>query len=194
MISVNDIDVFITAGGKSSRMGQDKGLMKIAGKPMILHLAEMLERNHYPFTVIANDQAYHKTGFKVTGDLIPGKGPMGALFTAIHYAERSFILLLGCDHPFLPETVITRLLASAEENIITVTHFGNSIHPLQTIYPVSLKNKVDECIRNDRLKMKSLILESPHRKVETDDLALTFPEGFINFNEPKDLLRWQTIR
>lgn len=172
-------------------MGRDKGLIEISGKPMILHIIEMLKYNDYAFSVIANTDGYDKWGVPIIQDIIPEKGPMGALHTAFHYTNKKYILLLGCDSPFLPFAVVSRLIANTENNCIIVTKSRNSIHPLPAVYPVSLKNKVQGCIASHHLKMQKLIQESSHKEIEMDDLEEEFPNGFINFNEPKDILKWQ---
>lgn len=192
MTAIDDIDIFITAGGKSSRMGRDKGLIEISGKPMILHIMEMLKKNNFFFSIIANSDAYDKWSAPMVRDIIPGKGPMGALHTAFHYSDKKYILLLGCDSPFLPPAAIHRLIANTEVNFITVAKTRDTIHPLQAIYPASLKNKVQSDITRHHLKMQEFIFGSSYTEIEMDDLEEEFPNGFINFNEPKDILKWQT--
>lgn len=191
MIPHSDIEIFITAGGRSSRMGQDKGLMMIAEKPMLVHLTDMLLINNLSFTVIANSQAYQQFGFKVVSDVIPDKGPIGALHTSFHYAQKDFVLLLGCDTPFFSIEAITRLMNEAKCGSVSVAKIMTKIDPLHAVYPVSLKRKVETCIENNQLKMQELILQFEYQVVEMNDLRVKCPEGFINMNEPNDVMKWE---
>ncbi|MFN8237282.1 MAG: molybdenum cofactor guanylyltransferase [Chitinophagales bacterium] len=187
MITRNDIEIFVTAGGKSTRMGQDKGLMIIDGKPMLLHLTDMLLQNHLTFTLIANFHAYQKFGFRMVNDLIPEKGPMGALHTAFHYANKEYVLLLGCDTPFFSAEALFRLVDRVMPNGVTVASVMTKINPLHAIYHQALQPQVSTCIAKEKLKMQEFILQSPHSIVVMDDLAEKHPEGFINMNEPNDV-------
>lgn len=192
MTNIHKLEIFITAGGKSSRMGQDKGLVMLAEKPMLIHLTDKLRANNFPFTLIANSSEYGRFGFKTYKDLIPEKGPMGALLTAMHCSEKEYILLLGCDTPFLPIEAIKSLIRNKEKSLITISSLHQKLNPLQAIYHCSLKSKVIDCIAKNQLKMQSFILQSAHCSVGMDTLATQYPQGFINFNEPKDIIAWKT--
>ncbi|MBM3412261.1 MAG: molybdenum cofactor guanylyltransferase [Bacteroidetes bacterium] len=191
MIALHDIEIVVTAGGKSTRMEQDKGLMLMNGKPMLLHLTDRLQQHQFPFRIIANSPAYDQLGFNSVKDVIAHKGPMGALHTGFHYTQKQFVLLLACDSPFFPIEAIHRLINNIASNTIIVTETNSSIHPLQAIYPVTLKNKVAACISENKLKLQDLILESTHRLVAMDDLTEKYPTGFMNMNTPNDIAIWK---
>ncbi|MCC7050669.1 MAG: molybdenum cofactor guanylyltransferase [Bacteroidia bacterium] len=193
-MDLNAIDIFITAGGKSTRMGQDKGLLSIEGKPMITHLTDRLTKHNYSFTIIANKEEYKKLGYPVINDIVVEKGPMGALHTAFNYTVKDFVLLLGCDTPFLPIEVIERLIKNVKNKSVTVAEFNSSIHPLHAIYHVSLKNKILSCTIENKLKMQDLIFQSEHCLINMDDLVQKQAANFFNLNEPKDLLKWKIIQ
>lgn len=188
----NDIATFITAGGESTRMGTNKGLMEIAGKPMVIHLADMLSENGISFKIIANRQEYGILKSDVVKDVVPEKGPMGALLTAFHYAGRKDVLLLGCDTPFFPFLAFNRLIKNARQKAITAAFFSGRINPLQAIYSYGFKDIVEQRIENNQLRMLDLIRICDHRIVDMTDIERQFPEYFINFNEPKDILKWKT--
>lgn len=192
MIPFSEIEIFVTAGGKSSRMGQDKGLIEIAGKPMIKHVLDMLKANNLTHTIIANNVAYLKLNTKCIADIIHDKGPMGALYTALATCNKSMILLIGCDSPFIPFEAINRLIQNAHFNQITVAKLADKLNPLLAIYPKNIIQNVLNCIENNKLKMQDIIFGSLHQIIEMDDLLVKYPNGFVNLNEPNDLIRWRT--
>ncbi len=194
MITRRDIKIFVTAGGKSTRMGQDKELMLIDGKPMLLHLTDMLQQYHLSFTLIANSPAYQQFGFGMINDLIPDKGPIGALHTAFHYSTKKHVLLLGCDTPFFPADALFRLMDRAMPNGVKVASIMNKINPLHAVYHQVLKPQVSTFIANEKLKMWEFVLQSSHWFVVMDDLAEKQPEAFINMNEPNDVAIWKAHR
>lgn len=194
MNSARNIDIFITAGGKSARMGQDKGMMLLEGKPMLLYLTDMLQEDGYSFTLIANREEYKKLGFQAVRDIVPDKGPMGALHTAFHYTSKQYVLLLGCDMPFLPAAAVSRMIQAIGNEQVIVAEIMTKINPLCAVYHRALKDKTASCIAENKLKMQDLVLQSNHRIVAMDDLINQYPAAFFNFNEPKDVALWKLLR
>jgi molybdopterin-guanine dinucleotide biosynthesis protein A len=76
---------YILAGGKSSRMGSDKGLLLIQSKPFVSYIFEALSNVCDSITVVTSNKEYNKLGFKTIQDSIPNKGPVGGLFTVLNY-------------------------------------------------------------------------------------------------------------
>lgn len=191
MIEIEVIHAFVTAGGKSLRMGTDKGLMLLMHQPMIEYLISMLEEQNFITTIIANNDSYKKKYKNVISDSIADKGPMGALYTAMQHSTKPYILLLGCDTPFIPPKAIERLLANANEDMICVASIAEKMNPLIAIYPFSIYHKVVSCIENDQLKMQDFIRQLPHHIISMDDIAAQNSDAFINFNEPNDVETWK---
>lgn len=94
----------ILAGGKSSRMGQDKALLRLdSDEPCLLELtiARALRTAGGVFIVSSRGQAYEQFGVKIVPDAFPGGGVLGGIATALLNANGNDVLVLACDHPFL---------------------------------------------------------------------------------------------
>ena len=179
------IEAFVLAGGKSSRMGQDKGLSMVQGKPMISYVLKILEDMALPSTIIAGDERYHRFGLPVVADVIDGKGPMGGLHTALHYAKKDIILLLSCDMPLISRKALEMLLPKANKVSIVAASAEHRINPLFALYPVKLKEKVEEAIWKDHLKMTDFILENKYILVPS--IGVKMPWCFNNINTNVEL-------
>ena len=83
----NNISGYILAGGKSSRMGSDKGLMLLNKKAVIQHAIEQLEKSVKNIFIISNNIEYEKFGFKLIPDLIKDIGPAGGIYTALKHTH-----------------------------------------------------------------------------------------------------------
>ncbi|MCO6495761.1 MAG: molybdenum cofactor guanylyltransferase [Bacteroidetes bacterium] len=188
---LSSFDIFIAAGGKSSRMGQDKGLIDIGGKKMVTHLTDRLNKNGFDFTVIANSDGYLQLGFRVIKDVLSDKGPMGALYTAFCNTDKDYVLLLGCDTPFFPMESLYRLIEKIDFNETIVSQTKHGIDPLHGFYSIKLKNKVLYLIQNNELKMQNLVLQSKFTLVNMGDIESQYPDGFLNMNNPKDIDKWK---
>jgi molybdenum cofactor guanylyltransferase len=95
------IEGFVLAGGKSSRMGRDKALLEVAGKPLVKRAAELLEPLTASVTLIGEPQRYSHLGLPVLADRWPGEGPLGGIVTALEALRSPWCLILACDMPFL---------------------------------------------------------------------------------------------
>ncbi len=114
---------FILAGGESSRMGVDKGLLEIAGEPMILRAAQLVESvaGAQP-VVVGTPEKYRDLGLRAIADDWPGCGPLGGIATALRASDADWNLVVACDLPYLTrewlEYLLQRARDSAEEAVV----------------------------------------------------------------------------
>lgn len=189
---MKELEIYILAGGKSSRMGSDKGLVKITGKPMIQYLIESIGILPYPLRIIAHDPAYRQFDLKVIEDTIPEKGPLGGLLTALTNAKGNNVCLLSCDMPFLNAETLNTLITQSKENYITVSKLKDRTLPFPGVYPASLISAVEEHVVTDKLKLQSFIQEKPHQFFALDERFKLSPIEFININKPTDIAQAAT--
>ncbi|HXN29086.1 MAG TPA: molybdenum cofactor guanylyltransferase [Candidatus Acidoferrales bacterium] len=114
---------FILAGGESSRMGVDKGLLEIAGVPMIARAARLVESVvGSPVVVVGTPEKYRGLGLPAIADDWPGCGPLGGIATALRASDAEWNLIVACDLPYLTRTWLEYLLQrardSAEEAVV----------------------------------------------------------------------------
>jgi len=186
VIEEGAIEVFILAGGESSRMGTDKGLVDFKGKPMILHILDLLDKMHLKTSIISSNADYRKFGKPVYKDVIPNKGPLGGLYTALEYSQASMVLLLACDMPAINREGIQSLLDFAQTGIITVATNTKQMSPLFGCYPRSLKAEVAASLLANDLKMQHFVTKRTHELLDLKALANT--EVLQNLNTREDLI------
>jgi molybdenum cofactor guanylyltransferase len=114
---------FILAGGASSRMGVDKGLLEIEGAPMIVRAARLLESVvRTPAWVVGTPGKYREFGMRGIVDDWPGCGPLGGIATALRTSAADWNLMVACDLPYLTrewlQYLLERALDSAEEAVV----------------------------------------------------------------------------
>ncbi len=91
----------ILAGGQSSRMGKEKGLMRWKGKTLIEHAIAILSPLCENIIISANNDHFDSFGYPVVGDLFPGCGPMGGIFSVLTKSETLNNLVIPSDTPFV---------------------------------------------------------------------------------------------
>ncbi len=108
---------FILAGGESSRMGVDKGLLEIAGEPMIVRAARLVESVvGARAMVVGTPEKYRVLGLHAIADDWPGCGPLGGIATALRASEADWNLIVACDLPYLTQEWLDFLLKRARES------------------------------------------------------------------------------
>jgi molybdenum cofactor guanylyltransferase len=101
----SEIGGYILAGGKSSRMGTDKALLELAGKPLIRHAVKKLRRVCMDVRILSSNPALADYA-PLVPDLHPNTGPIGGIEAALAHSIFNWNLILPVDIPFLPTAFI----------------------------------------------------------------------------------------
>src|SRR6266702_770498 len=101
MITPLPISGYVLAGGRSSRMGRDKALLQLAGKPLIEHAVAKLRRVCSDVHILSSNSALVPYA-PLIPDTHPGCGPIGGMEAALTHTRHDWNLFLPVDLPFLP--------------------------------------------------------------------------------------------
>lgn len=167
-------------------MGTDKGLVNFKGIPMIQHVLGLLDKMDLQTSIISSNEEYLKFEKPVYKDLIPSKGPLGGLYTALECSESPMVLLLACDMPSINEEGIKSMMDFAETGKITVAKDAEKISPLFGCYPSSLKMEVKKALLTDDLKMQNFVCNQDHKLLDFNALGNT--NALRNLNTIEDLI------
>ena len=132
-----DITAVVLAGGRARRMGgNDKGLMEVAGKPMVAHTIDVLRPQTAEVIVNANRNAdaYRAiTGCRVIADTVGGfAGPLAGMASALEASATRLLLTAPCDSPLVTPDLGPRLHAALARDgaEIAVAHDGGRMQPV----------------------------------------------------------------
>lgn len=177
----------VLAGGKSQRMGQDKGLIAYHGQPQREYVADLLA-SFCKETFISFRQGQANNGtlkYPVIEDRFQGLGPFGAIASAFLHQPNHAWLVVACDLPLLDQATLKYLVDNRQiSNIATAYNSPVNEFPEPLIaiwepksYPVLLQFLAQgySCPR------KVLINSEVH--------LLDAPEGhkLMNVNHPEEL-------
>lgn len=131
------LSVVIQAGGESARMGMDKGLLPFLGQPLVQRVLERLRPLCAEVLVTTNQpQAYAFLGERLQNDLLPGRGALGGLYTALSCASQPLVAVVACDMPFASPA----LLSAAQEALIqqqadiAIPRTPGGLEPFHAVY------------------------------------------------------------
>jgi molybdopterin-guanine dinucleotide biosynthesis protein A len=125
----------ILSGGRSTRMGSDKALVTIAGKPAIQRIAELMA-GLFPSLILSTNtpEAHGFLGLEMVADLHHGAGPLAGIHAGLRASttERSFVM--PCDAQLMTEQVIRSLVETPTERAITVARAEGRIQRLPGVF------------------------------------------------------------
>ncbi len=179
----------ILAGGKSSRMGAEKGLQKLCGKPLINYAIEALSGLCNTIIISSSSEDYHSLGYKVVADVIPGIGPMGGIYSALKHSETEENLVLSCDLPFVSTKLMSFILENSEGYKVAVPWLGyKHYEPLCGFYNLSILEQISTFIENNNYKLPDLFDEiSINKLIVNNKLGFYNDRLFLNVNSKHDL-------
>ena len=101
---------FVLAGGASSRMGRDKALVEVAGRPLVAHALAILRAAGLEARIAGARTELHGYAPVVKDE---GGGPLAGMCAALEAAEAELAVFLPVDMPLVPASLIGYLLHHA---------------------------------------------------------------------------------
>jgi molybdopterin-guanine dinucleotide biosynthesis protein A len=186
------LTVCVQAGGESRRMGQDKALMPFLGRPLIQRVVDRLAPIADEMIVTTNrPEDYHFLDLPLFPDLIPGRGALGGLYTAVSSATREFVAVLACDMPFASAPLLeaaNRLLVKEEADVV-IPDSGGGLEPMHAIYRrETCVPAIQAAIEADLWKLISWFPQVKVRVLQPDEVKRYDPSelAFWNLNTPEE--------
>jgi molybdopterin-guanine dinucleotide biosynthesis protein A len=184
-----DCTAFILAGGRSSRMGQDKALLNYSGKCLIEYPIRLLQELTPDVRIVANPAQYDRFGLPVIPDCIPPCGPLGGIYTGLRSSPNRCNLFLACDMPLMRAEFFQALYSRLGACDAAVMEFDNgSIEPLCAIYHSSCLAAIEADFARGTLKVSSFLSRVSVRyltEAELQEEGLS-REIFANVNTPAE--------
>ncbi len=181
----------ILAGGLAKRLGGiDKGLLPVAGRPLIAWVMERLAPQVTGLLLSANRNldTYRGFGHPVLSDGLDGfQGPLAGILSAMDRAPTPWILTVPCDGPCLPPDLGSRLhqALSREGATLALASDGERPQPLFALLPVSLAGDLRDYLAGGRREVGRWV--GRHR-VAVADFG-DCPDAFANLNTDEDRAR-----
>ena len=194
-----DITAVVLAGGRARRMGgNDKGLLEVAGKPMVAHTIDVLRPQTAEVIVNANRNAdtYRAiTGCRVIADTLGGfAGPLAGMASALEASATPLLLTAPCDSPLVAEELGPRLHAALARDgaEIAVAHDGERMQPVFALLTRGLLPDLLTFLRTGERKIDTWYAT---RHVVTADFS-DILDTFLNVNtlQERDRLEQRLAR
>ncbi|TRX70978.1 molybdenum cofactor guanylyltransferase [Carboxylicivirga sp. M1479] len=180
---MNKISGIILAGGLSSRMGQDKGLLPYQGRTLIEYCIDILQPLCSEIIISSNNKAYEQFGFRVIADEYKKTGPIGGLYTGLAESNHNDVIVCPCDMPFITSDIFNKVLCHKDESaVVVVKSTTGKLYPTLGYYNKSCLPVIHQHIELQHYKMQLLLKELNAKTVLIEDA-----HSLLNFNSPEDL-------
>ena len=187
-----DITAVVLAGGRARRMGgEDKGLMEVAGKPMVAHTIDVLRPQTAEVIVNANRNAgaYRAiTGCRVIADTVGGfAGPLAGMASALEASATRLLLTAPCDSPLVTPDLGPRLHAALARDgaEIAVAHDGGRMQPVFALLTRDLLPDLLAFLGTGERKIDTWYATRHAVTADFSDILDTF----LNVNTPEERAR-----
>jgi molybdopterin-guanine dinucleotide biosynthesis protein A len=187
MLTVSGI---MLAGGQSSRLGTDKSFVNVNGQSLIEQIVAKLARLSDDVIIVTNSpEKYDHLEARLVGDIYPGKGALGGIYSGLRAAASAYSLVVACDMPFLDLHLLRYMIILASGHDVVIPRIGGLPEPLHAIYSKSCLEPIDRLLARGRLKIIDFFSEVRVRYVEEDEVDIFDPRhlSFFNVNTPNDL-------
>jgi molybdopterin-guanine dinucleotide biosynthesis protein A len=187
---IDELTVAIIGGGKSKRFGEHKSFAIFNRKRLVDYAMELANSISEKVIMISpNHIDYSGIDIRVYEDVYKNCGPIGGLYTALHYAKTTWVLTIPVDMPLLIKPIYDILWERKKENAPIIAYNGNDLEPLVAIWPVSALTKIKEFIEINKYSLRNPISALDSVIVNVPKVIPQYRSDFFhNINYKKDML------
>lgn len=182
----------ILAGGKSTRMGFDKQLIKIQERRLVENIIYKLREEFKEIIIVTNRPEYY-IGLAeiITGDLINDVGPLGGIHAGLLKSSSEYAYVIACDMPTINLGYIRFMKSRIEKTkpMACVTRFGQWIEPFNAFYKKDLAIQMEEFLSTEKRAVHRMLKDYPVDFVPEKEARDFSPEWnmFFNLNTREDI-------
>ncbi|MBS4190027.1 molybdenum cofactor guanylyltransferase [Bacillus sp. FJAT-49705] len=161
----------IMAGGKSSRMGTNKALLKIDDKTVIEKIAAELKKAVSEIIIVTNTfEEYQYLGYPMVHDQWKGMGPLAGIHAGLDASHTDNNLVVACDMPFISSELGTILLDFLKDYQAAVPNISGQLHPLFAAYRKDALTELNGSLQNQELRIRQFLAKVNTKIVTEADL------------------------
>ncbi|GHA80701.1 molybdenum cofactor guanylyltransferase [Pontibacter akesuensis] len=175
----------VLAGGKSTRMGTDKGLLNYRGMPHRDYLFQLLDRLcTKTFLGLRKEQQNEAGEQPVIWDDTQYEGPFRSILAAHKAHPTTAWFMLACDLPFLTEKTVEKLIQERDAGKAATVYYNEGsgfLEPLIAIWePAALAQAMEYAADGSRCPRKFLLSQ------DIKQLSVAKGQELLNANYPED--------
>jgi molybdopterin-guanine dinucleotide biosynthesis protein A len=190
------VSCIVLAGGEGKRLGTDKAFLRIGGRVLIEGIVEKIACIGDEIIIVTNSpQRYGYLEARLVGDIYPGTGALGGLYSGLRAARHDYGLVVACDMPFLDLRLLRYMILLSPGQDVVIPRIGGLTEPLHAIYSKECIQPIECLLSAGGFKIIDFFPEVRVRYVEEQEVRLFDPQclSFFNINTPADLEKARSL-
>jgi molybdopterin-guanine dinucleotide biosynthesis protein A len=189
MTHKKNITGIILAGGKSSRMGTDKGFLLLNDKPFVQYSINALEPLVSDIIIVSDNPDYDVFGLKRITDITKDAGPVSGIYSGLEASKTEFNLILSCDIPLITSEVLQKLIDAVDDvSYIFQAKSDSKTMPLIALYKRPIKERFKSFLEQDERRLRVAIKACGYKNVVLDK---AYQNATLNVNTEEEFKQIQ---
>lgn len=179
----------LLAGGMSTRMGKEKGMVKLGNHPLYEYPLKVLESTCDEILISTCNSTVLPVSYPMVCDELEGIGPMGGIYTCLKYSSNELNIILSYDMPGVNEALIKYLISERDNFDMLVPALRiDRPEPLCGLYRKNALNVLEDCIQKKVYAVhKALHLANSKIVMIEERMSFWTPYIFHNINRVEDV-------
>jgi molybdopterin-guanine dinucleotide biosynthesis protein A len=181
----------ILAGGKSSRMGTNKALLKINEKTNIERIQDTLKLRFDDIILVTNEpEDYEFLGIRMISDHYPGMGPLAGVHAGLLASNYDVNFIVACDMPFVSVELAKVLVNHCRDYDAVIPVINGKQQPLFSVFKKEAAPKIAQSIETGQLRMRHVLEQLNVLYITEKELQIysskDLDQVFFNMNHPHE--------
>jgi molybdopterin-guanine dinucleotide biosynthesis protein A len=171
-------------------MGVDKSFVDFDGQPMIQHVLNRVRPLNAPVLLVTNmPDRYLRFKVAMSADLLPGKGSLGGVYSALAISQTDYTVCVACDMPLLNADLLAYLLSLRDGYDAVVPVIDGQAQGLHAVYHRRCAHPIRAMLDSGNLRVSDLFERVRTRRIDEAELRAIDPslQSFVNINTPDEL-------
>src|SRR3990172_937558 len=170
-------------------MGRNKALLPFRGRPLVARVHETLQPLFEDIFLVTNYPGlFDFVPCPKIPDRVPGKGPISGVDAALRFSRYPYVLVVGCDTPFLSLSLLELLAGKTQDADLVIPCGPRGPEPLCAVYGKGCLPLIEESLRKGDFSLMALVGRLRTREIPAEEVTEVDPgfRSFMNINTPDD--------
>ena len=195
MTAMQGVSVFILAGGRSTRMGRDKALLRLGGKTLLEHAIAVARELTEQVKIVGARERYVDSGVEVVEDEFQHCGPLAGIHAALGASDTEVNVVVAVDTPMVTAEFLRYLVKRAEaepDALATVPNADGGVQGTCAVYRRTFRHVAAQQLTQGKYRItESLAMVRVQYVAESEIREAGFDPAkiFANLNTPEQFAR-----
>jgi len=177
----------VLAGGKSSRMGEDKALLMFEGETLLKRSVKLCQSFCSSILISSNNPNHAEYGSILVQDEIEGCGPIGGIYSCLKQSKTNWNFVVSVDSPFVNAQFVHFMMNTIQGFDAVVPIHSRGKEPLIALYHKNCTPVMKELLEKKKFRMHNFLDKIKTKYLNAADALSNHPKLFYNLNSPEDL-------